>query len=95
VSLAAQRDRVGRDGEGSKVLFGEFDEGIVLDSTCSDENHPVRSVVFGNVPCQVVSANRVDVLFRAENGVSERLSCTSAFGSMALLVAWTTHFGKR
>lgn len=72
VGLAAEGDGVGGHGEGGKVLFGELDEGVVLDGAGADEGHPVGGVVFGNVGLEVRLGNRVDVFLGAEDGVSER-----------------------
>jgi hypothetical protein len=78
VGLSTEGDGVLRDGERGKVLFGELDEGLVLDGTGSYETHSVGSVVFGNVTGKVVSLDRVDVLLGAEDGVAEGLSWLSA-----------------
>lgn len=72
VGLATEGDGFGGNGEGGKVLFGELDEGFVLDGTGTDQGHPVGSVVFGNVGLEVGLGDGVDVFLGAEDGVSER-----------------------
>lgn len=75
VGLAAEGDGVGGHGEGGKVLFGELDEGFVLDGTGTDQGHSVGSVVFGNVGLEVRLGDRVDVFLGTEDGVPKRGAC--------------------
>lgn len=56
------------------MLLGELDERLVLDTSGSDENHAVRSVVLLDVVLQVRLADGEDVLAWSEDGASEGLA---------------------
>jgi hypothetical protein len=71
----AELDRVGGGREGTEVGLGELDEGGVLDTSGSDENHAVGGVVLLDVGGEVVAGDGKDVLLGAEDGAAEGLTC--------------------
>lgn len=69
---------VGRlGGEGAEVLLGEIDKLLVGNTTSSDEDHAVSSVVGLDVVLKVGALDALDVLLGAEDGTSEGLSLES------------------
>lgn len=71
---AAEAERVFGDGESREVLFGEFDEFGVFDTTGSDEDHAVGCVVGLDVVGEVIALNGENVGFWAQNGAAKGLS---------------------
>lgn len=60
-------------GHVGEVLLGELDELLVGNSTGTNENHAVGSVVGLDVVGQVVAGDGLDVLLGSEDGAAERL----------------------
>lgn len=56
------------------MLLGELDKRLVLDTSRTNENHAVRSVVLLDVVLQVRLADGEDVLAWSEDGASEGLA---------------------
>lgn len=60
--------------ETGKVLLGKLDELVVGNTTSTDKDHAVSSVVGLDVVNKVLSLDALDVLCRAKDGAAERLS---------------------
>ena len=74
MSKAAKRDGVGGDGERGEVLLSELDELRVVDTTGTDENHAVSSVVGLDVRREVIAFDGEDVLLGTEDGATKGLA---------------------
>jgi hypothetical protein len=67
----------GLAGEGTEVFLGEADELLVGDTTSTNEDHAVSSVVGLDVVGQVVTGDGLDVLLGAEDGAAKGLALVS------------------
>ena len=67
----------GLAGEGTEVLLGKADELLVGDTTGTDQDHAVSSVVGLDVVGQVVTGDGLDVLLGAEDGAAKGLALVS------------------
>lgn len=65
-------------GDASKVLLGKLNELLVGDTTRTDENHALGSIVVLDVVYEFGAANVTDVLARAENSTSKGLALESS-----------------
>lgn len=68
----------GLAGQRTEVLLSESDEVLVGDTTSTNKDHAVSSVVGVNVLGQVVTGDGLDVLLGAEDGTAERLVLVSS-----------------
>lgn len=64
-------------GETAEVLLGESDELLMRDTTSTDQNHAIGSVVGLDVVEEVVAVDGLDVLLRAEDGATQGLALES------------------
>ena len=64
-------------GETAEVLLSEADELLVGDTTGTNKDHAVSSVVGLDVVGQVLAGDGLDVLLRAEDGATEGLTLVS------------------
>ena len=67
----------GLAGEAAEVLLGEADELLVRDTTGTNKDHAVSSVVGLDVVNQVVAGDGLDVLLGAEDGATKGLVLVS------------------
>lgn len=68
----------GLAGQTTEVLLSESDELLVGDTTSTDKDHAVSSVVGLDVLGQVVAGDGLDVLLGAEDSTAERLALVSS-----------------
>lgn len=68
----------GLAGEAAEVLLGETDKLLVGDTTSTNQDHTVGSVVGLDVVGQVVTGDGLDVLLGAEDGAAKRLALVSS-----------------
>ena len=59
------------------MLFGEFNQLFVVDTSCPNENHTIRGVVGLDVVSQVLAGDGLDVLLGAEDGATKGLALVS------------------
>lgn len=64
-------------GEATEVLLSQADELLVGDTTSTNQNHAVGSVVGLDVVRQVLTGDGLDVLLGAEDGATEGLALVS------------------
>lgn len=81
--LLCSNEAGGLAGEMTKVLLTQLDELLVRDTTSTDQNHTVSSVVGLDVVNQVVAGDGLDVLLGAEDCAAKRLVLES--GSMQVV----------
>ena len=67
----------GLAGEGTEVLLSQADELLVGDTTSTNKDHAVSSVVGLDVVGQVLAGDGLDVLLGAEDGATEGLTLES------------------
>lgn len=70
----AELDGALADGEAAKVLLGELNKRLVLDTTSTNKDHAVSGVVGLDVLGKVLTLDGEDVLLGAEDGAAEGLT---------------------
>ena len=58
----------------AEVLLGQLDQSIVINTTGTDEDHAVSSVVGLDVVGKVITSQRLDILLGSQDGASESLT---------------------
>lgn len=74
----AQTSRVGRDGELGKVLLGQGNQGIVINTTGTNKDHAVSGVVGLDVVGEVIAGQGLDVLLGSQDGAAKSLTLESS-----------------
>ena len=80
VQRPAQPRRCWRHRKRGKVFLGELHERGVVYSACSDEHHPIRSVVSLDVRLEVRALDRLDVFAGTEDRAAEGLAYSTLSG---------------
>jgi len=70
----AQTAGASRDGELAEVLLGQRNQGIVVDTAGTDEDHAVSGVVGLDVVGKVIAGQGLDVLLGSQDGATKSIT---------------------
>src|SRR6266567_4472459 len=75
IGKATKRYGVRGDREGREVFFGEFYKLLVVNTTCTNQDHTISGVVGLDIIREIITLDGQNVCFGAENCPAKGLAC--------------------